>query len=53
LKSASHTEVKSLWSTGLKNEDEDGDDAEEAVWHDEMNYVVQVSASQVKCERGT
>ena len=34
----------------MKNKDEDGNEAEEAVRHDEVDEVIQVSAPQVKCE---
>ena len=47
------TEIKSFWSAWLKNEYEHGNYAEETVGQYQMNDVIEVSASQVKCKGGT
>jgi len=45
------TEVKAFRGAGLKNEGQNGDDAEETARHDEVDDVVERFAAQVQSER--
>jgi len=50
---ARHTQSKSFCATWLNNKGKHSNQRKEAVWHDEMNNVIQVSATQVYYEGRT
>ena len=46
----SHTNIKSFRSTRRENKRNDRGHRKQAVWQNEVNDVIQVSASQMNCE---